>query len=157
MTQPLLEARGLAMRFPIRDGLFGTRSLPAVDGVDLEVRAGETLGLVGESGCGKSTLARLLLGLLAPTAGEVRFRGESVTYAPKPRWREVRRDLQIVFQDPYGSLNPRSTCRSCKRFRIFAWMDTSRADVGSSATTKRGPVAMARAMATRWRWPPESS
>jgi len=109
MTQPLLEARGLAMRFPIRDGLFGTRPLPAVDGVDLEVRAGETLGLVGESGCGKSTLARLLLGLLAPTAGEVRFRGESVTFATKPRWRELRRDLQMVFQDPYGSLNPRMT------------------------------------------------
>jgi oligopeptide/dipeptide ABC transporter ATP-binding protein len=100
----LLEARGLAKHFPIREGLFGSRKLRAVDGVDLEVMPGETLGVVGESGCGKSTLARLLLGLLAPSAGEVRYLGQPVTHS-----KALRRDLQIIFQDPYSSLNPRMT------------------------------------------------
>jgi oligopeptide/dipeptide ABC transporter ATP-binding protein len=109
-TAPLLEARGLKKHFPIREGLFGRQYLRAVDGVDLELKRGETLGVVGESGCGKSTLARLLIGLLEPTAGEVRYAGvplgRSRTAAQN---RHFRRDVQIVFQDPYGSLNPRMT------------------------------------------------
>jgi oligopeptide transport system ATP-binding protein len=104
LAEPLLEARGLAKHFPIREGLFGSRPLKAVDGVDLDVTPGETLGVVGESGCGKSTLARLLLGLLAPSAGEVRYLGQPVTNS-----KALRRDLQIIFQDPYSSLNPRMT------------------------------------------------
>ena len=107
MTPPLLEARDIAKHFPVREGLFRSAPLRAVDGVDVEVAEAETLGLVGESGCGKSTLARLLVGLTAPTAGEVRFRGEPLAPPTTARGRRLRRDLQIVFQDPYGSLNPR--------------------------------------------------
>jgi len=106
---PLLEVRDLVKHFPVKTGLFGTRPLRAVDGVSFSLRRGETLAVVGESGCGKSTLARLVLGLIPPTAGEVTFEGRSVT-RPSGDWkRDMRRELQIVFQDPYGSLNPRMT------------------------------------------------
>jgi oligopeptide/dipeptide ABC transporter ATP-binding protein len=104
-SPPLLEARGVRRQFSVRDGLFHSRQLHAVDGVDLEISEGETLGVVGESGCGKSTLARLLLGLLRPSAGEVRFMGAALS----KQGAAVRRDLQVIFQDPYSSLNPRMT------------------------------------------------
>jgi oligopeptide/dipeptide ABC transporter ATP-binding protein len=96
---PLIEARGLHKTFP--------GGVHAVDGVDLQVRAGETLGLVGESGCGKSTMARLLLRLIEPDDGSLHFRGEDLRAAGTARLRELRRDMGIVFQDPFGSLNPR--------------------------------------------------
>jgi oligopeptide/dipeptide ABC transporter ATP-binding protein len=103
----LLEARGVQCHFPVRDGVFNLhkRVLRAVDGVDLEVTEGQTLGIVGESGCGKTTLARLLLGLQSPTAGEVRFMGQSLRRGD----RALRRNLQVIFQDPFSSLNPRMT------------------------------------------------
>jgi oligopeptide transport system ATP-binding protein len=106
---PILEVRDLVKHFPVKEGLFGSRPLRAVDGVSFSLRHGETLAVVGESGCGKSTLARLTIGLIRPTSGEVAFEGRSVT-APRGAWaHEMRRQLQIVFQDPYGSLNPRMT------------------------------------------------
>ena len=107
----LLEAKNLKMHFPIKAGVLQRTvgHVKAVDGVDLSVRRGETLGLVGESGCGKSTLARLVLRLLEPTEGEVIFDGEDILGYDRKRMLGVRRNMQIVFQDPYASLNPRMT------------------------------------------------
>jgi len=106
---PLVEARDLVKRFPVRGGLFGRArgAVHAVESVSLAIPPGETLGLVGESGCGKSTLGRLLLRLLEPTAGDVLFDGRSLAGLPPAAMRALRREMQVVFQDPYGSLNPR--------------------------------------------------
>jgi oligopeptide/dipeptide ABC transporter ATP-binding protein len=104
MSAALLEAVDLSKTYPARDG---RGLLKAVDGVSLTLSAGETLGIVGESGSGKSTLARLLLRLIEPSGGVVRFMGEELSGLPPDRLRQRRRDMQIVFQDPYASLDPR--------------------------------------------------
>jgi oligopeptide/dipeptide ABC transporter ATP-binding protein len=106
----VVEGRDVKVWFPVRDGLFSpTRQLRAVDGVDFAIRRGETLGVVGESGCGKSTLSRAVLNLLPVTGGAVTVLGRDVTHADQQEMREARRDLQIVFQDPLASLDPRAT------------------------------------------------
>jgi oligopeptide/dipeptide ABC transporter ATP-binding protein len=111
--EEILRIEDLYKHFPIRSGLFRREvgKVHAVDGVDLNLVAGETLGLVGESGCGKSTLARTIIKLLEPTSGRIIFNGRDVTDYSRRQMREVRRELQIVFQDPYASLNPRMTVR----------------------------------------------
>ncbi|HEV3321431.1 MAG TPA: ABC transporter ATP-binding protein [Solirubrobacteraceae bacterium] len=114
-AEPLLEVRDLVKRFPITRGVVLQREVDAVEavaGISFELRRGETLGLVGESGCGKSTTARLLLRLLEPTGGEVRFEGHDIAHLRGAGLKAARREMQIVFQDPYASLNPRKTAGS---------------------------------------------
>ena len=111
MTEPLLQVRNLVKHFKIGGGLFGGRAglVRAVDGVSFAIQRGETLGLVGESGCGKTTTGRCILQLERPTAGEVRFEGRELTTLGVAELRAVRRRIQVIFQDPYSSLNPRMT------------------------------------------------
>jgi len=111
---PLLQVKNLKKYFPIRGGLFSREvaRVHAVDDVSFTIQKGETLGLVGESGCGKSTTGRCILRLIEPTAGEVIFEDRNVTTLDKRALRHLRRDMQIIFQDPYASLNPRMTVGS---------------------------------------------
>ncbi len=108
----VLSVRDLTMHFPVKHGLFGQVSghVYAVDGVSFSIREGETLGVVGESGCGKTTLGKTVLRLLAPTAGQIVLRGQDITRRSDRQMREQRRQMQMVFQDPYSSLNPRMPC-----------------------------------------------
>jgi oligopeptide transport system ATP-binding protein len=111
MNAPLLQVKNLVKHFPVKGGLLQREvgKVHAVDGLSFDLTAGETLGVVGESGCGKSTMGRCLLRLIEPTSGEVWFEGKNVTAMGKNDLRAMARDMQIIFQDPYASLNPRMT------------------------------------------------
>jgi oligopeptide/dipeptide ABC transporter ATP-binding protein len=113
--EPLMEVRDLVKHFPLTSGIIFQRkvgAVQAVDGVSFDVMRGETLGLVGESGCGKSTTARLITRLLEPTGGQVIYKGEDISHRSRNDLKPLRRDMQMIFQDPYSSLNPRKTVGS---------------------------------------------
>jgi peptide/nickel transport system ATP-binding protein len=143
MTPSLLEVRDLRKHFPLRGGVLQRTQawVRAVDGVSFDVAPGETLGIVGESGCGKSTLARLLLRLIEPDAGTVRFDGEDVLAASPARMKRLRRDMQLVFQDPYASLNPRLTIEDTVAFSLLVH-GTPRAEAAERARALLGRVGL---------------
>ena len=113
-TNPLLSVKNLKKHFPIRKGVFSTIKghVKAVNDVSFDIFPGETLGLVGESGCGKTTVGRTILRLLEPSSGTIHFDGKNITSLSQKKLRPIRREMQIIFQDPYSSLNPRMTVRS---------------------------------------------
>jgi oligopeptide/dipeptide ABC transporter ATP-binding protein len=151
-SPPLLAVEHLQLQFPIRRGaLLGREAgrVHAVDDVTFELRDGETVGLVGESGCGKSTLSRVLLRLLKPTGGAIRYRGRDVTTASRRELEPVRRELQMVFQDPFASLNPRRTVEESVAFPLRLH-GSSRAGARQRARELLESVGLSAAQARRY-------
>ena len=142
-SQPLLEVEDLKKHFPIRGGILGTTTakVHAVDGVSFSIDKGETLSLVGESGCGKSTVGKAILRLVEPTAGEVRLAGQRIDNLPLGQLRNLRRIAQIVFQDPFSSLNPRMRVGDivAEPLRNFGMTDGIEERVGKLMVTVRLP------------------
>lgn len=149
----LVEARDLVKHFPLTSGGFFGRKIGAVravDGVSLGVPKGTTVGLVGESGCGKSTVARLLLRLIEPTAGEVRFEGSELTTAKPGDLRRMRREMQIVFQDPHSSLNPRRKVGEIVGRPLIIHGQAGKRAAATRARDLLGLVGLTPAMAERY-------
>jgi ABC-type oligopeptide transport system ATPase subunit len=171
---PLVEVHNLTKVFPLGESIFGGGAqgeVRAVDDVSLDIEKGETLGLVGESGSGKSTLGRLILRLIEPTSGSVRFDGQELTAAGHSQMRKLRRDMQIIFQDPFGSLDPRmrveqviseplaiheSISRSARRMRVVELLRAVGLDESAAqrfphefSGGQRQRIGIARALALR--------
>ncbi|MFP5577309.1 MAG: ABC transporter ATP-binding protein [Acidimicrobiia bacterium] len=152
MSEPLLQARNLVKRFPIRGGLLARAvdSFAAVDDVSLSVDRGQTLGLVGESGCGKSTTGRMLLNLLQPTEGEVIFDGRDISKLSRRELIKVRQRIQIVFQDPFASLNPRMTVGAAIAEPLRIHTDMSKDDIGRRIASLLHQVGLSPEHANRY-------
>ena len=151
MTAPLLEVRDLKKHFPLATGLFTSAHVHAVDGISFHIDASETLSLVGESGCGKSTAAKAILRLFEITAGEVILDGRRIDQLPAAALRPVRKRMQVVFQDPFASLNPRLRVRSilAEPMRNFG-IARSRADIDARVAALLEKVRLPRDAADRW-------
>jgi peptide/nickel transport system ATP-binding protein/oligopeptide transport system ATP-binding protein len=152
VSEPLLQARNLVKRFPIRGGLLARTvdSFAAVDDVSLSVDRGQTLGLVGESGCGKSTTGRMLLNLLRPTEGEVIFDGRDISKLSRRELIKVRQRIQIVFQDPFASLNPRMTVGAAIAEPLRIHTDMSKDDIGRRIASLLHQVGLSPEHANRY-------
>jgi ABC-type glutathione transport system ATPase component len=150
----LVELRNLTKTYLTGDGVFGQarREVHAVNGVSLDIHAGETLGLVGESGCGKSTLGRMILRLIEPTSGSVRFDGQDVLAAAPRQLRRLRRNMQIIFQDPFASLNPRRRVEEILRepLQIHGDNGAGRGQMRSSAAEMMRAVGLEEAALRRY-------
>ncbi len=148
----LVKISGLKKHFPIRKGFFNRQvgAVRALDGIDLTIREGETLGLVGESGCGKSTLGRVVLRLLPATAGSVTFEGKNVLAASEKEMKAFRRDMQIVFQNPYASLDPRMTIRQIVQEPLEVHQTASGSDLRDRVLNLLDLVGLAKEMADRY-------
>ncbi len=149
---PLVEVRNLVKHFPITGGVFLRQiaSVKAVDGVSLDIKSGETLGLVGESGCGKSTLGRLILRLEEPTSGEVLFCGESILGYGREKMRALRQQMQIIFQDPFSSLNPRKNVSHIVGEPLFVHGMTSRQERNARVLELLNVVGLKREQMRRY-------
>jgi oligopeptide/dipeptide ABC transporter ATP-binding protein len=148
---PVLSVQGLAKHFPFRRGLFGAKGVVrAVDDVSFALNRGETLAIVGESGCGKSTVARLVLRLIAPTAGAIRLDGEDITAASGEALHRARRNMQLVFQDPFASLNPRLTAREIVAEPLINYGVASGDELDRQVATLFEQVGLARYQADRY-------
>jgi oligopeptide transport system ATP-binding protein len=151
--RPLVEIRGLRTWFPVRSGVVNrvVGQVRAVDGVDLSIRQGETLGLVGESGCGKSTLGRSILRLVEPTAGEVHFKGQDVLRLSPAAMRRIRREMAMIFQDPFASLDPRQTVEDIiGEALVIHGLARSRKKRRERVAELLGLVGLSREVATRY-------
>lgn len=148
----LVKISGLKKHFPIRKGFFNRQvgAVRALDGIDLTIREGETLGLVGESGCGKSTLGRVVLRLLPATAGSVTFEGRNVLAASEKEMKAFRRDMQIVFQNPYASLDPRMTIRQIVQEPLEVHQTARGSDLRDRVLNLLDLVGLAKEMADRY-------
>ncbi len=150
---PLVELDELKVYFPIKSGLFLDRhvgDIHAVDGVSLEIRRGETLGLVGESGCGKSTIGRAIMRLYEPVEGRIVFDGEDVTHMSEKQLRPLRRRMQMVFQDPYASLNPRHSVGRIVGEPMLVHGLATRRDIGNRVRDLLGVVGLPADAASRY-------
>ncbi len=151
MTEVILEASGLEKRFTVSKPLFGPPvEVRAVDGVSLKIRRGETFAIVGESGCGKSTLARLLVRLLAPTEGAVHYAGRNIAGIEGAELRDLRRELQFIFQDPFASLNPRMTVGALIEEPLRAHGIGNRAERREKVAALMTRVGLSPRQADRW-------
>jgi len=152
MGDKLLQVENLKTYYPIKKGLLGRTAgcVKAVDGVSFAIEAGRTLGLVGESGCGKTTVARSIVRLVPATAGRILFREKDVLSAGPDELRRIRREIGLVFQDSYGSLNPRMTAGAIIADPLKVWCGIGRVEIGERVSELLGKVGLSAAQANRY-------